>query len=108
VLWAGIMIISFTFFACIVLYLSGVLTKFDAYEIVLLTFNFIYDAICTVMVTLAIINISNISNMLPQHIRHNKVMIWSHIVLFNLFNLIELVLVAVNWSVLLTHSQSKL
>ena len=72
--------------------------------VVSLTFNFIFDTICTVMVTLAIIKINKISNMLPNHIKHSKVMIWSHIILFNLFNIFEMVVVAFNWSYILNPS----
>ena len=76
---------------------SAVLDDMNTFIVVSLTFNFVFDCICTVMVTLAIIKISKISNMLPHHVKHSKVMIWSHIVLFNLFNLIELVVVAITW-----------
>jgi len=108
VLWVGIGIISLTYLICIVLNLAGVLSNIDSFGVVALTLNFIYDSIVTVMVTLAIIKISKISKMLPRHIKHNKVMIWSHIVLFNLFSLIEVVVVVFDWLVLATSSDREL
>jgi hypothetical protein len=99
VLWSGIGIITVTFFTLTIFSISDVWSLNNVYTffVVSLTFNLVFDTICTVMVTLAIIKISKISGMLPSHIKHSKAMIWSHIVLFNLFNIVELVVVALNW-----------
>ena len=35
--------------------------------------------------------------MLPHHIKHSKTMIWSHIILFNLLNLLQVLNLADNW-----------
>jgi len=53
--------------------------------------------VCTIMVTVAVIKINKISDRLPMHIHHNVAMIWSHLILFNLYNIVEICLVCYSW-----------
>lgn len=59
--------------------------------------NSLISIVCTIMVTIGVIKISKISDKLPSHIHHNVVMIWLHLILFNLFCIVEICLVCYSW-----------
>lgn len=100
VLWSGIVVIClsnllFTVLGCFDIANMGDLNFFT---LITLSCGLLSDTICTVMITIAVLNIGKISKMLPDHIKHSKTMIWSHIILFNLFNVLQVLLVANHWT----------
>jgi hypothetical protein len=100
VLWSGIVVICalnllYTILGCFGIANMGDLNFFS---LITLISGLVIDIICTVMITIAVLNIGRISKMLPDHIKHSKTMIWSHIILFNLLNILQVLVVANNWT----------
>jgi len=99
VLWSGIAVICaqnilFVIFGCCDIAKMG---DINLFSLVTLLAGLIFDTVCTVMITIAVLNIGKISRMLPSHIKHSKTMIWSHIILFNLLNVLQILVVANSW-----------
>ena len=100
VLWSGIVVICISNLVYTVLGCFGIANMGDLnfFSLITLISGLLIDTICTVMITIAVLNIGKISKMLPDHIKHSKTMIWSHIILFILFNVLQVLVVANNWT----------
>ena len=85
------------------LFLISKVKDFSAftYATYVLSWNLIFDSACTIMVTIAVLKIDQIYGCLPSHVKHSKLMIWSHLILFNVYNAAEFGLLIANISLAL-------
>ena len=100
IFWTGnvFICISYLVLCCVSLdpNIPNLNTLFE-YLVWIFSLNLVIDMVCTIMVTIAVIKINKISNMLPSHIHHNVAMIWSHLICFNVYNIVEVGLVCYSW-----------
>ena len=78
-----------------ILYFANVVA--DNVFIIMNSINLAVNIVCSILVTYSVITISQITSKLPHHLKDDTNMIWSHLILFNLFTAFEFALVIISW-----------
>lgn len=79
-----------------ILYLAKLVDELPTFMAYVFGVNLILETVVTYMVIVAVRKISKIYGMLPSHIKHSKIMIWTHIILFSLMIFFSLALLIGN------------
>jgi hypothetical protein len=97
VFWGGIILITVAYSVITVLYFDYGSVGSDIFITVGFSINFVVDVLGSTLITIAVVKFSKMTTKLPHHLKVDKKMMLSHLILFNLFSAFELALVIMSW-----------